>query len=190
MWNGTALVPSDTTQIDNTYVLNYKMVVDLMAYAQDHYIKPLLDGGKEYYVIVLKPTAYAQLKKDPDYQRAVTGALPRGKNNPWFTGGTVSIDGAVFHEHRLVYNTKGAASGSKWGAGGTVDGTRTQLLGAQALGMVDLGPPEWDEEWFDYKTKQGISIDKMFGLLNPQFQSIYDNSVQNFGTVGVDHYLS
>lgn len=189
MWDGSSLQASDTTQVDNTFVPNYQMIVDLMAYAKDHYIKPLMDGGKEYFVLLVRPGTLSQLKMDPLYQRAIVQGMPRGSSNPWFTGGTVTIDGAVIHEHRLVYNTKGAASGSKWGSGGTVDGTRTLLCGAQALGMADLGPPEWDEEYFDYKTKQGISIDKMFGLLNPKFYSIYDRSVENFGVVGIDHFL-
>jgi N4-gp56 family major capsid protein len=189
MWNGTALVTADDTQVDNTYVPNYKMIVDAIAYAKDHYIKPLMEGGREYYVFLCRPGTLAMLKKDPDYQRAVVTGLPRGKENPWFTGGIQTIDGAVFHEHRLVYNTKGAASGSKWGAGGLVDGTRTQVCGAQALGFADLGSPEWDEEYFDYKSKQGISIDKMLGLLAPEFFSIYDQSTETFGTFGIDHFL-
>ncbi|MES2347037.1 MAG: N4-gp56 family major capsid protein [Pseudomonadota bacterium] len=189
MWNGTSLVPSDTTVIDSTYLVSYKMIVDLIAYAKDHYVKPLTDGGKEYFVLLVKPGTLAQLKKDPDYQRAVIHGQARGPANPWFTGATVTIDGAVIHEHRLVYSTTGAVSGSKWGSGGTVNGSRTLLCGAQALGMADLGPPEWDEEYFDYKTKQGISIDKMFGLLRPAFYSIYDKSVQDFGAIGIDHYL-
>ena len=41
--------------------------------------------------------------------------LERGKMNPFFSGGTVTVDGLVLHEHRLVYNTKGAASGPEVG---------------------------------------------------------------------------
>lgn len=189
MWDGSQLLAADDTQIDNTFVPNYKMIVDLIAYAKDHYIKPLKDGGKEYYLLLCRPGTLAMLKKDPDYQRAVVTGMPRGKSNPWFAGGIETIDGAVFHEHRLVYNTKGAAMGSKWGPGGNYDGTRTQLLGAQALGFADLGAPEWDEEWFQYKTRQGISIDKMLGILRPDFYSIYDQSVETFGTIGIDHFL-
>ena len=188
-WNGSSLEAGDNTKITNSYTASYKMIVDLIAYAKDHYIKPLNEGGKEYYVLLVKPGTLAQLKKDPDYQRAVIHGTPRSVKGPWFTGGTVTIDGAVIHEHRLVYSTKGAATGNKWGAAGDVDGTRTLLCGAQALGMADLGTPDWDEEYFDYKTKQGISIDKMFGLLKPKFYSIYDKSVEDFGALAVDHYL-
>lgn len=189
-WDATSgLVAGDTTAVDSADVASYAMIVDAIAYAKDHYIKPLMAEGKEYYCLLVKPGTMAQLKKDPDYQRAVTSAYPRSKDNPWFTGATVTVDGAVLHEHRLVYSTTGASSGNKWGSGGLVNGTRTLLCGAQALGMADLGAPDWVEKEFDYNSKQGISIDKMFGLLKPKFHSIYDNSVEDFGTLAIDHFL-
>jgi N4-gp56 family major capsid protein len=189
-WTGTALEVSNTGNITSAYVPNYKMIVDSIAYAKDHYIKPLMAGGKEYYVLFVRPGTLAALKKDADYQRAVTNlALKSGEQSPWFTGGTVTIDGAVLHEHRLVYSTKGLADGSKWGSGGHVDGTRSLLCGSQALGMADLGPPAWAEKEFQYESQQGINVDKMFGLLKPQFYSIYDLSVQDFGVLSIDHFL-
>ncbi len=190
MWDGTALVPSVTANITSSYVPSYKMVVDAVAYAKERYIRPLMSGGKEYYCMFVQPGTLAALKKDADYQRAVVGvATKSGTDSPWFTGGTVTIDGVVFHEHRLVYNTKGAAGGSKWGSGGNVNGTRSLLCGAQALAMADLGPAEWDEKTFQYGSKQGINIDKMFGLLKPVFYSIYDGSAQDFGVLAIDTYL-
>lgn len=190
MWDGTSLATSATGSITSSYLPSYKMIVDLVAYAKEHYVKPLMSGGKEYYVLFVAPGTLANLKKDADYQRAVVGvATKSGTESPWFTGGTVTIDGVVIHEHRLVYNTKGAASGSKWGSGGTVNGTRSLLCGAQALGMADLGSPDWVEKMFQYDSQSGINVDKMFGLLKPKFYSIYDSSVQDFGIVTVDTYL-
>lgn len=190
MWDGTSLQTSNTASITTAFVPSYKMIVDLIAYAKENYIKPLMEGGKEYYVLLVAPGTLAGLKKDPDYQRAVVAvATKAGADSPWFTGATVTVDGAVLHEHRLTYTTKGAASGSKWGAAGAVNGTRTVLCGAQALGMADLGPAEWDEKTFQYGSQQGINIDKMFGLLKPKFYSIYNKSVEDFSTVTVDHYI-
>ena len=190
-WNGTALEAGNTGSITSSYLPTYKMIVDICAYAKDHYVRPLVSGGKEFYVMMVKPGTLAELKKDADYQRAVTTALPRNANNPWFTGAVVTIDGIVFHEHRLVYSTTGATAGNKWGAGGNVDGTRSLLCGAQAMGMIDLGPPEWNEKTFQYGSQQGINVDKMFGLLKPQFESIYETvgTPENFGVIAVDHYL-
>lgn len=190
MFDGTSLAASVTGSITTSFVPKYTMIVDLIAYAKEHYIKPLKSGGKDYYVLFVHPQTLAALKKDPDYQRAVVAvATKAGLDSPWFTGATVTVDGAVIHEHNLVYNTKGAASGSKWGAAGAVNGTRTMLCGAQALGMADLGAPEWTEKLFQYDSQQGINIDKMLGLLKPKFYSIYDGSTEDFGIVTCDHYL-
>ena len=190
MWDGTSLAVSNTGSITSAFVPKYNMIVDAIAYAKERRIKPLMAGGKPYYVMFVAPGTLAALKKDADYQRAVVAvATKSGADSPWFTGATVTVDGAVIHEHRLVYTTKGAASGSKWGSGGLVNGTRTLLCGAQALGMADLGPAEWDEKTFQYGSQQGINIDKMFGLLKPKFYSIYNGSVEDFGVVSVDHYL-
>jgi len=191
MYDGTALAVSNTANIASTYVPTYKMIVDLVAYAKEHYVKPLMSGGKEYYVLFVAPGTLAALKKDADYQRAVVGvATKSGTDSPWFTGGTVTIDGVVLHEHRLVFTTKGAASGSKWGAGSAINGTRSLLCGSQALGMADLGSPEWNEKEFQYGSQQGINIDKMFGVKKPVFHSIYDGSAQDFGIVTCDTYIA
>lgn len=190
MWDGTSLLLSSTGSITNAYLPNYRMIVDLIAYAKEHYVRPLMDGGKQYFVLLIAPGTLAALKKDPDYQRAVVAvATKAGTDSPWFTGATVTVDGAVLHEHNLVYTTKGAAAGKKWGAGGNVNGTRTLLCGAQAMGMVDLGSPDWVEKLFDYNSQQGINVDKMIGLLKPQFHSIYDDSVEDHGVVACDHYI-
>lgn len=188
-WNGSELEAGDTSAITTSYLPNYRMLVQLTAFAKNHYIKPLMAGGKEYYVLFVQPGTIAALKQDPDYLKAIVTAMPRSEKNPFFTGGVVTVDGIVLHEHRLVYNTSASQVGQKWGAAGDVNGTRSLLCGAQALGMVDLGAPDWVEEGFDYQSKQGISVDKMFGLRKPKFHSIYDDSVEDFGVVAVDHHL-
>lgn len=61
------------------------------------------------------------------------------------------------------------------------------VCGSQALGMADLGAPEWAEKFFEYDSSPGINIDKMFGFLKPKFYSIYDKSVEDFGVLAIDH---
>jgi len=186
----TGLAAGATASVDATDILSYKALVDVVTHAKTHYMKPLMAGGKEYYVAFVRPEALAQLKKDSDYINAVVTGLPRSTANPFFTGGTVTVDGLVLHEHRLVYNTLGATSGvDKWGAGSNVDGARMLVCGAQALGLADLGAPEWSEKWFQYDSSPGINVDKMFGLLKPKFHSIYDNAVEDFGVLAVDHAI-
>ena len=147
-WDGanSQLIAGNTAGMLATDTLTYKAIVDIVVYAKTNYIKPLSMGGKEYYIAFVRPEALAQLKKDADYQRAVVTGADRGKDNPFFSGGILTVDGVIFHEHRLVYNTKGASSGSKWGASGTIDGSRMLICGSQAMGFADLGAPEWSEK--------------------------------------------
>lgn len=190
MWTGTSLDLSSTASITNAFVPKYAMIVDAIAYAKEHRIKPLMKGGKSYYVMFVAPGTLAALKKDPDYLRAVVAVATKdGQDSPWFTGATVTVDGAVLHEYNLVYTTKGAAAGAKWGAGGNVNGTRTLVCGAQALGMADLGPGDWVEKLFQYESQVGLNLDKILGFLKPQFYSIYDQSVEDFGLFTIDHYI-
>ena len=190
MWDGTSLAVSNTGSITSAFVPKYNMIVDAIAYAKERRIKPLMAGGKPYYVMFVAPGTLAALKKDEAYQRAVVAvATKAGMDSPWFTGATVTVDGAVIHEHTLVYNTKGAASGSKWGAGGLVNGTRTLLCGAQSLGFADIGDGNWVEKLFQYDSQVGLNIDRMIGFLKPVFPSIYDGTDEDFGLLTIDHFL-
>jgi len=185
----TGLAAGATGSVDATDTLSYKALVDIGVYAKTNYVKPIMSGGREYYVVLVRPEGLAQLKKDPDYNNAIVNAAQRGDKNPFFTGGVVTVDGLIIHEHRLVYNTKGAASGSKWGSGGTVDGSRMLVLGSQALGFADLGAPEWSEKWFNYDSSPGVNVDKMFGFLKPKFYSTWNGSIEDFGVIAVDHAI-
>lgn len=186
----TGLAAGATASVDATDTLSYSAIVDIVTLAKTNYMKPLMAGGKEYYVAFIRPEGIAQLKKDADYQRAVITGLQRSEKNPFFSGGTVTVDGLVLHEHRLVYNTKGATSGvDKWGAGSDVDGARMLVCGSQAMGLADLGAPEWSEKWFNYDSSPGINVDKMFGLLKPKYHSIYSDSVEDFGVMAIDHAI-
>ena len=160
-WDATAgaLVTGNTAAITANDKITYKTLVEANVFAKTQYIRPLMQGGKEYYCVFLRPEALAQLKSDPEYQRAVVTGLERGKDNPFFSGGTVTVDGLVLHESRLVYNTRGATSGNKWGSTGTVEGSRMLICGSQALGFADLGAPEWNEKVFEYGSSAGISVD-------------------------------
>jgi N4-gp56 family major capsid protein len=189
-WDITdGLVAGDTTAVAAADVPTYKMLTAMKAYAKSHKIQPLTAGGREYYVVLMSPMSLMLLKNDTDYKNAVINAADRGANNPFFTGGIVTIDGLVIHEHDLVYSTTGLAGGSKWGAAGAINGSRTLMLGAQALGFADLGAPEWVEKGFEYDSQQGIYVSKIFGLKKPVFHSTTDGSSEDFGVLAVDHYM-
>lgn len=188
-WDATnsVLVQSGATSaVTAADTVSYKMLVLLKAYAKTQYMRGVRVGGEETFHIFLTPQAMAKLKLDPDYIANLRYAQTRGDSNELFTGGTVKIDGMYIHEFRHVYNTSGAASGSKWGAGGAIDGCQMLFCGAQALAMADIGDATWVEKGFDYDNQQAISTGKIAGFLKPRFNSIYSgNTVQDFGALSV-----
>ena len=164
----------------------WEMFVALKAYAKERYVRGIKEnGGEETYHAFLSPSAMAKLKIDPTYIANVRYAVQRGADNNLFTGNSVKIDGIYLHEFRHVYNTRSAVSGTgKWGVGNNVDGCQVLFCGAQALGMADIGAPEWVEKEFDYGNQQGISVGKMLGFLKPKFGNIYEaNTVEDFGVL-------
>ena len=189
-WDGTAktmTIGGSTSSIVAADTPTWEMLVQLKAYAKDHYIRGIKeDGGEETFHVFLTPQAMAKLKLDNNYMLNVRHAQQRGDGNVLFTGSSVKIDGLYLHEFRHVYNTANAASGSKWGGTGTVDGCSIAFCGAQALGMADIGAPERVEKGFDYENQQGISVSKILGFLKPKFSSIYESgSVEDFGVINV-----
>ena len=198
-WDATAkaLAAPNTTAITAADKPSYAMLVETKAFMKDNYIRGVRAGsGDEVYHVFMSPQGIAKLKLDPDFLANIRHAGARGNSNPIFSGAIVTVDGLVIHEFRHVFNTGGAVAGTagahenrpgyKWGENGAVNGQRTLFLGAQALGLADLGTPYWNEEVWDYGNQNGISIGKIFGLKKPQFHSIYTGDKQDFGVVCVD----
>jgi len=165
----------------------WELFVELKAYAKDNYIRGVKEkGGEETYHCFLSPQAMAKLKLDDTYMLNLRHAQPRTGENGLFSGSSVKIDGIYFHEFRHVPNTRLAPSGSKYGGSGTVDGCQILFCGAQALGMADIGSPEWVEKGFDYENQQGISTGKILGFLKPQFYTQYSGgTVEDHGVISV-----
>ena len=189
-WNGTTKLIEWGTGNGSIAAADtpmWELFVQAKAYAKDHYIRGILGkGGEETYHCFLGPQAMARLKLDSTYMQNLRYAQNRGDDNALFSGSSVKIDGIYFHEFRHVVNTRLAASGSKWGAGGAVDGCQILFCGAQALGMADIGNPEWVEKGFDYENQQGISTGKILGFKKPQFYSQYSGgTTEDFGVISL-----
>ena len=176
---------TSTSTIATTDTLGWNMIVSVQAYAKRKRMKPIRAGGREYYALLISTEQMRDLKKDPNYQTNVGRAANRGPDNPLFKNAAAVIDGCILYEHNKVPNTLGVASGSKWGAGGLVDGAQALLLGAQALGFATLGDMSFEEsDNTDYKNRPGIAVARMLGVLKPQFTSLTDSSTkQDFGVV-------
>lgn len=190
-WDATQgkLLAGDTTAVTESDVPTYKMLLMAKAYAKTHKLPPLQAGGKEWYVVLMTPYSLAMLKQDTDYKNAVINGGVRGEENKFFTGGIPTVDGLVLVEYENVYNTTNAAT--KWGIGGDVNGTRTLLWGAQAIGFADLdsNDPVYEEKKFEYGTQDGIMVSKFIGIKKPVYYSTFDRSSEDFSCLAIDHYM-
>lgn len=189
--SGGSLKPGATNSVISADKPTWNMLIEAKAYMKDNYIRPMRgSAGMEVYNVFMTPQGIAKLKQDPDFIAAWRNAMPRSGSNPLFKGTEVIyVDGLAIYEYRHVYNTKGATSGSKWGAGGDVDGQRVLFCGAQAMGMADIGSPEWIEKGFDYDNQQSISVGKIFGMKKPVFRSQVTKTDEDFGILCVDTAL-
>lgn len=140
-------------------------------------IRPLKEGGREYYVMFLHPYQVTDLRTDAatagswfDIQKA---AMQGGQviDNPIFTGALGVYHGVILHE--AVRITLGVHSSN----GTTVANTRRAVFcGAQASMIAfgqDNGPNKftWVEELFDYENQLGVSAGTIFGLKKARFNS-------------------
>jgi N4-gp56 family major capsid protein len=181
-WDAVSyLTAGNTANVAAEDTPTYRMIVELKAYAKEHFIRGVKDGsGDEVYHLFLTPTAMAKLRMDPDFLANVRHAGARGNGNELFKGtSSVLCDGVWVHEFRHVYHA------SDWG-GGAISGCRGLFCGAQALAFADIGPATWDEEEFDYGNQQGISIAKIVGMLKPQFYAKKTATTEDFGLVVID----
>jgi len=184
-WNGALKqleIGGATSDVTTADLPMWEMLVQAKAYAKENYIRPNAEkGGEESYNVFLSPMAMSKLKLDPTYMQNLRHAQSRDGSNPLFSGSTVKIDGLYLHEFRHVPNTRLAPVGQKFGAG-AVEGCHIIFAGAQAMGMADIGNPEWVEKGFDYENQQGISVAKMLGFLKPQFKTQYSGgTVEDHG---------
>jgi len=167
--------------------MSWNFLVKVKAFCERKRIKPIKEGGKNYYCVVMSPEQQRDLLQDSNYQNIVARAAERGSNNPLFKNATAVVQGLVVHSHNKVFNTLGLGSSSKWGSGGTVNGAQALVLGAQAMGIATIDNAEMAEsDDTDYGDKPGLAFGRIVGMLKPQFKSIVDsNSREDFGVVSV-----
>jgi N4-gp56 family major capsid protein len=185
---GTA---TSTATLTASNTMNWATIVEANTTAVFRRLRPIRDGGRNYYAMVMHPRQRRDLVLDPTYQTIVRSAETRSSKNPLFKGAISVVDGVVIHYHNKVYNTSGLASGSKWGSGSTIDGAQALLLGAQAGGIATVGQMFWREAVLtDYGNRPGIGVGRKIGMLKPQFLSTFDLSGttptrQDFGVISV-----
>jgi len=176
----------------STHVPKWNSFIDMRAALPMMRMKPIRGkwgNGRDLYICIVHPYTMAALKKDTTFQTNWRDAMARGDKNPLFYGAeSYMVDGILLISHRYAYTTLGAASGSKWGSGGTVDGARSLFLGAQAMGMVEMGGPIWKTRQDDYDNRMGISMAVKVGMKKLVWPDQYaSNADEDFGVVALDH---
>ena len=139
-------------------------------------IKPVKIDGRDTFVMVIDQWMARDLKADESFQAAQQYANIRGQDNPIFTGALGRYDGVVIHvSNRIPRDTTGS--------GGTTVG-HGLFLGAQAAVFAVGNQPTWDEKYFDYNSKYGVSFGRIFGIKKSQFK--YDGTnYTDFGCINV-----
>lgn len=181
---GSATSEASITAADK---MSWDLIVQAKAFATRQKIKPIREGGQEFYAVCMSTEQRRDLVLDQDYKDIVSRAAQRGSNNPLFKNAMAVVDGVILYAHNKVYNTLGLGASSKWGAGGTIDGAQAKLFGAQSLGFAQIENAFMREsDNTDYGNRQGIAFGRKIGMLKPQFITANTAGVkEDFGMVAV-----
>lgn len=182
---GTAISEATLTSSDK---MSWSVCVTAKTFARRQGIRPIRQGGKEYYAMVMSPEQRRDLLLDSTYQTIVSRAAERGSKNPLFNNALAVVDGLILYEHRKVINTSGLTSGvDKWGSGNTVEGAQALLMGAGGLGFTTLGGGEWLEgDSNDYGRKPAIGYQQMMGMLKPKYKpNANASTAEDYGLISV-----
>ena len=126
-------------------------------------IRPIRVNGKDYYVLILHPEAAHELKNQSDFMNAAQYAMPRGADNPLFTGALGMWDVCVIHEHDGIA-TANDGSGSAHYASNI-------FMGAQAGVAAFGGDHNWHEETVDRGNKLSVSASVIYEFAKSKFNS-------------------
>lgn len=199
-WDASSgLETADTSAVDSADVLTYNALPEIKAALLNKRITPVRMGGREVHILLLYTNVMAKLWGDANFRSSIVQADMRGSDNNLTRLGKLTVHDLLVVPYARTYNTTGAASGSKWGAAGDVDGSRALALGAKALAYVNLGgepgassssqvnPPEWLEQKDDYGRVTGFGIQSFMGWEKVQAPSSYDGGeVEDFSIMTID----
>lgn len=143
-----------------------------LAQLSDPKIRPIkIANGEEYYVMFVHPLCARDLKNSDSWKNAQQYAMPRGSENPIFTGMLGMWDGVILKESNkcLLLDNVGNSN---------TDVAANYLCGAQALLLAQAGYPEnggaqvvMTEKKFDYDVQMGVQIKAMWAHAKAVFNS-------------------
>lgn len=128
-------------------------------------LRPVMIGGKKYYVLLVHPDVLYDWKNDSTVMQAHREARERSEENPIFSGASYIWDGVVIHEHENV------TIGTDAGAGSNVPFARCHLLGAQSLCLAVGERPSLVEDTEDFGEDHFLAWGMTMKMGKPQFNS-------------------
>lgn len=153
--------------------------------AKSFRIRPVLSGGRKYYVFLMHDQAAYELQASHSttlqtWYQTMLYARERDKDNPLFTGGLGMVGGGdrsvVLHSHNNA-NLRGIGTTTY-----PVTACYSLLLGAQA-GLYAVAEESWlTEKKFDYGNKYGLATGFMVGVRKSMFNGA------EYGCMRVMHY--
>jgi len=165
-WDASTAAPVTTSPVTALAVAD-KLVPEVIsnsvarAKLLDPKFRPIRVGGKDYYLLLVHPESAHVLKNDSDWMNAQQHAMPRGSDNPLFTGALGMWDGVVLHEHDQIQTA----------TVNTIHANRNLLLGAQAGIVAFGGEHSWHEESVDRGNKLSVSASIIYEMAKAKFNA-------------------
>ena len=136
-------------------------------------LRPVKVDGKPYYILIVHPDVLFDLSQNSAWSQAAREALPRGINNPIFSGAEYLWDGVLIHSHENIPIV------TNWGASSNVAGAKCVFMGAQAVCFAWGKRPWVVAKDFDYDNEHGYAYNMICAAGKPQFNS------KDYGSIGV-----
>ncbi len=142
-------------------------------------IRPVVIGGKKWFVYFASPWQIKSLKHDDAWLNAQRHANVRGETNPLFSGASGIWDGIIVHEYDKVQNRTGDGTGTDPATyfesgdpcANGISAARGLFCGAQA-GILAYGRKiRWVEKIFEYDSQFGCEVSSIYGFTKAKFNS-------------------
>ena len=135
-------------------------------------MKPVrLSDGREYYILMLHPTAAEQLRSDERWEKRVLASYQGNRsleNDPIATGAMGIWEKIIIKEADYIPSI----------GNGTVNIARNLLLGADAAVMAWAQTLNYVEKKFDYDREMGVAADEIRGVKKLDFDGVDLNIAQ------------
>jgi N4-gp56 family major capsid protein len=168
--NEALLAEVKAGDIMNTRLLD--SLQNLAKSAGKYPMKPVrLSDGREYYILMLHPTAAEQLRSDERWEKRVLASYQGNKsleNDPIATGAMGIWEKIIIKEADYIPSL----------GNGTVNIARNLLLGADAAVMAWAKTLNYVEKKFDYDREMGVAADEIRGTKKLDFDGVDLNIAQ------------